>query len=331
VSKVDTLRERLERVAAPRTSSPSVRRGFDWRQYVVYIAFVIVFVVFAATLSDQGFLTKTNLLNIVSQTATISVMAVAMTFVISAAEIDLSVGAVAGLSSVITAIVIEHAGLVPGILAGLGTGCVVGAINGGLVTFIRIPSFLVTLGMLGVANGTAMWVTNSAPKPILNQTFNNFFGSGQVWGIPSLVIWTLVAGAIGFVVLRQTPYGRYVLATGGNEEAARFSGVPTKRIKFTVLLVMGVVAALAGMLYAGHLQSGRFQWGDGDELSVIAAVILGGTSLFGGRGTVIGALIGSLMIGLINNGLLILGLQFSQQQIVRGVIIILAVALATRE
>lgn len=331
MSKVDTLRERLERVAAPRTSSPSVRRGFDWRQYVVYIAFVIVFVVFAATLSDQGFLTKTNLLNIVSQTATISVMAVAMTFVISAAEIDLSVGAVAGLSSVITAIVIEHAGLVPGILAGLGTGCVVGAINGGLVTFIRIPSFLVTLGMLGVANGTAMWVTNSAPKPILNQTFNNFFGSGQVWGIPSLVIWTLVAGAIGFVVLRQTPYGRYVLATGGNEEAARFSGVPTKRIKFTVLLVMGVVAALAGMLYAGHLQSGRFQWGDGDELSVIAAVILGGTSLFGGRGTVIGALIGSLMIGLINNGLLILGLQFSQQQIVRGVIIILAVALATRE
>jgi len=331
MSKVDTLRERLERVAVPSPANPSLRRGFDWRQYVVYIAFVIVFVVFAATLSDQGFLTKTNLLNIVSQTATISVMAVAMTFVISAAEIDLSVGAVAGLSSVITAIVIEHAGLVPGILAGLGTGCVVGAINGGLVTFIRIPSFLVTLGMLGVANGTAMWVTNSAPKPILNQTFNNFFGSGQVWGIPSLVIWTLVAGAIGFVVLRQTPYGRYVLATGGNEEAARFSGVPTKRIKFTVLLVMGVVAALAGMLYAGHLQSGRFQWGDGDELSVIAAVILGGTSLFGGRGTVIGALIGSLMIGLINNGLLILGLQFSQQQIVRGVIIILAVALATRE
>jgi ribose transport system permease protein len=331
MSKVDTLRERLERVAVPRPACPTVRRGFDWRQYVVYIAFVIVFVVFAGTLSDQGFLTKTNLLNIVSQTATISVMAVAMTFVISAAEIDLSVGAVAGLSSVITAIAIEHAGLVPGILVGLGTGCVVGAINGGLVTFIRIPSFLVTLGMLGVANGTAMWVTNSAPKPILNQTFNNFFGSGQVWGIPSLVIWTLVAVAIGFVVLRQTPYGRYVLATGGNEEAARFSGVPTKRIKFTVLLVSGVVAALAGMLYAGHLQSGRFQWGDGDELSVIAAVILGGTSLFGGRGTVIGALIGSLMIGLINNGLLILGLQFSQQQIVRGVIIILAVALATRE
>lgn len=337
MSRTDTFRERLEKMAAPRArgggaeEAAASRPSLDWRQYVVYIAFVLVFAGFAITLNGQGFLTHNNLLNIVSQTATISIMAVAVTFVISAAEIDLSVGAVAGLASVMTAMTIEHIGLVPGILAGLLTGCLVGAINGGLVTLVGIPSFLVTLGMLGIANGVAMWVTDSAPQPILNQTYNNIFGSGQVWGIPSLAIWTLVAAAIGFVVLRKTPYGRYVLATGGNEEAARFSGVPTRRIKFTVLLVSGTVAALAGMLYAGHLQSGRFQWGQGDELSVIAAVILGGTSLFGGRGSVIGALIGSLMIGLINNGLLLLGLQFSQQQIVRGVIIILAVALAARE
>jgi ribose transport system permease protein len=339
MSRADTFRERLEKIAAPRGrgsgggagEAAASRPSFDWRQYVVYIAFVLVFAGFAITLHDQGFLTHNNLLNIVSQTATISIMAVAVTFVISAAEIDLSVGAVAGLASVTTAMAIEHMGFVPGILAGLLTGCLVGSINGGLVTLVGIPSFLVTLGMLGIANGVAMWVTDSAPQPILNQTYNNIFGSGQVWGIPALVIWTLVAVAIGFVVLRKTPYGRYVLATGGNEEAARFSGVPTRRIKFTVLLVSGMVAALAGMLYAGRLQSGRFQWGQGDELSVIAAVILGGTSLFGGRGSVIGALIGSLMIGLINNGLLILGLQFSQQQIVRGVIIILAVALAARE
>src|SRR5690242_5383256 len=339
MSRTDTFRERLEKIAAPRghdggggaAEAAASRPGFEWRQYVVYIAFVLVFAGFAITLSDQGFLTHNNLLNIVGQTATISIMAVAVTFVISAAEIDLSVGAVAGLASVTTAMAIEHMGFVPGILAGLLTGCLVGSINGGLVTLVGIPSFLVTLGMLGIANGVAMWVTDSAPQPILNQTYNNIFGSGQVWGIPALVIWTLVAVAIGFVVLRKTPYGRYVLATGGNEEAARFSGVPTRRIKFTVLLVSGMVAALAGMLYAGRLQSGRFQWGQGDELSVIAAVILGGTSLFGGRGSVIGALIGSLMIGLINNGLLILGLQFSQQQIVRGVIIILAVALAARD
>jgi ribose transport system permease protein len=136
---------------------------------------------------------------------------------------------------------------------------------------------------------------------------------------------------IGHIVLRRTSFGRGVLATGGNEEAARFSGVPTRRIKFSVMVLGSSAAAIAGMLYAGRLQSGRFQWGEGDELSVIAAVILGGTSLFGGRASVIGALLGSLMIGLINNGLILMGLEFSQQQIVRGGIIILAVALARRD
>jgi ribose transport system permease protein len=132
-------------------------------------------------------------------------------------------------------------------------------------------------------------------------------------------------------VLRKTSYGRRVLATGGNAIAARFSGVNTRQITFLVLAVMGLLAGLAGMLYAGRLQSGRFQWGAGDELSAIAAVILGGTSLFGGSGSVIGTLIGALLIGLINNGLILAGLDASQQQVIRGAIIILAVALAKKK
>jgi ribose transport system permease protein len=306
-------------------------REFDWRQYVLYIGFVVLFAVFAITLHDEGFTTSNNLLNIVRQTATISVMAVAVTFVIGTAEIDLSVGAVAGLASVICAMAMDSMGLAGGILAGLGVGILVGGINGTLVTIVGIPSFLVTLGMLGIARGSAMWATDSAPQPILNDTFNSLFGSGDLGPIPSLVIWTLAAVVIGHVTLRHTSFGRGVLATGGNEEAARFSGVPTRRIKFAVMVLSSSAAAIAGMLYAGRLQSGRFQWGEGDELSVIAAVILGGTSLFGGRASVIGALLGSLMIGLINNGLILMGLEFSQQQIVRGAIIILAVALATRD
>ena len=135
---------------------------------------------------------------------------------------------------------------------------------------------------------------------------------------------------IGHIVLRKTSYGRRVLATGGNAVAARFSGVDTRKITFAVLAVMGTVAAFAGMLLAGRLHSGRFTFGEGFELSVIAAVILGGTSLFGGRATVIGSVLGSLMIGLINNGLTLMGMESSQQQIVRGAIIILAVALARR-
>jgi ribose transport system permease protein len=310
--------------------APAAQR-FHWRDYTVYIAFAVLFVIFAITLSGDGFLSSNNLTNIIAQTAPISIMAIAVTFVIAAAQIDLSVGSVAGLTSVTTAMAIEAWGGIPGVIVGVLTGCGIGVINGLLVAYFRIPSFLVTLGMLGIASGLAMWITNSAPKPILDHTYNDIFGSAEIFGLPILVLWTLVAVVIGHVILRKRPFGRYVLATGGNEEAARFSGIPTRRIVFTVMVASAVVAGIAGMLYAGRLQSGRFSWGQGDELSVIAAVVLGGTSLFGGRGTVIGALAGSLLIGMINNGMLILGLQYSQQQIVRGTIIILAVAVAGRD
>lgn len=309
-------------------------RGFlnsvDWRQYMVYIGFVVLFLFFAVVLRDAGFTSPNNLLNIVRQTAIIATMAVAMTFVIAAGQIDLSVGAIAGLSSVTTALTIQRFGLIPGIVAGLLTGLIVGAANGLLVTRLVIPSFLVTLGMMGVARGSAMWITDTAPVPILNQTYNFLFGSGNVGPIPTLLIWIAVVTIIGYIVLQKTPYGRQVLATGGNERAARFSGVDTSRVGFLVLTVSGVVAALAGMLYAGRLQSGRFQWGDGDELSVIAAVVLGGTSLFGGSGSVIGSVLGALLIGVVNNGLILMGLESSQQIIIRGGIIIVAVALARR-
>ncbi|GAC1394206.1 MAG: ABC transporter permease [Ktedonobacteraceae bacterium] len=318
-------------MSAPGTERKATRIArFDWRQYVVYIGFVVLLLFFSIVLSGSGFLNPNNLLNIVRQTAIIAVMAVAVTFVIAAAEIDLSIGALAGLASVVTALAIQQYGIVAGIVAGLLVGLIVGALNGLLVTRLGIPSFLVTLGMLSVASGTAMWISQTAPIPILNDTFNNIFGSGQLGPIPSLVIWPIVFLVIGYIVLRKTAYGRQVLATGGNEMAARFSGVNTRRIKFLVFLVSGTVAGLAGMLYAGHLQSGRNTWGQGDELSVIAAVILGGTSLFGGAGTVIGSVFGALLIGLINNGLVLMGLDVSQQLIVRGVIIILAVALARK-
>jgi ribose transport system permease protein len=325
---------------ATTTSTPSETKagglrgrftGVDWHRYVIYIGFVVVFLFFAVLLRGEGFLSANNLLNILRQTATITVIAVAMTFVIACAEIDLSVGAVAGLSSVVAAIAISQWGLIPGIVGGLTVGLVVGAINGGLVATLGIPSFLVTLGMLGIASGVAQWVTASSPQPILNDTFNLIFGSGNLGPIPGLIVWSAIFVVVGQVVLTKTRYGRQVLATGGNRTAAEFTGINTKRIKFTVLLMSSVVAAFAGLLYAGRLQSGRFQWGSGDELSAIAAVILGGTSLFGGAGSVIGTLFGALLIGLINNGLILAGLEASQQQVVRGAIIILAVALARKK
>ena len=306
-------------------------RDLDWRRYIIYIGFVAVFAVFAILLHDEGFLSSNNLLNIFRQTATITVIAVGMTYVIACAEIDLSVGSVAGLSSVLTAMALAHWGLVVGVLAGLAVGLVVGTINGALVSLLSIPSFLVTLGMLGIAAGVAQWITASAPQPILSDAFNLAFGSGNFGPIPGLLVWSAVFVIVGAVVLARTRFGRQVLATGGNRTAAEFTGVRTRRIKFQVLLLSATVASVAGMLYAGRLQSGRFQWGAGDELSAIAAVILGGTSLFGGSGSVVGTLFGALLIGLINNGLILAGLDSSQQQVVRGAIIILAVALARKK
>jgi ribose transport system permease protein len=328
VSNANTI---TPREAAVSRNFGSMLKELDWRRYVIYIGFVVVFIFFAVLLRDQGFLSPQNLLNIFRQTATITVIAVGMTYVISCAEIDLSVGSVAGLSSVCTAMALAQWGLVPGILAGLAVGLVVGSVNGALVSLLGIPSFLVTLGMLGIAVGVAQWITASAPQPILDDTFNTLFGSGDFGPVPGLVVWSAIFVAIGAVVLNRTRFGRQVLATGGNRNAAEFTGINTKRIKFQVLLISGMVASVAGMLYAGRLQSGRFQWGSGDELSAIAAVILGGTSLFGGFGSIIGTLFGALLIGLINNGLILAGLDSSQQQVVRGAIIILAVALARKK
>lgn len=305
--------------------------SFDWRKYMVYIAFVVVFVFFAITLHDQGFLTTGNLLNIVRQTAIIAIMAVAMTFVIGAAQIDLSIGSIAALASLTCALSIQAGfGIILSVIIGLGTGVVIGFINGLLITKLSIPSFLVTLGMMIIISGVAMWVTHTAPVPIMNETFTFLFGAGSIGSVPILLFWMLIIAVIGHIVLRKTGFGRKMLATGGNENAARFSGISINRVKLWVMTSSGAAAALAGMLYAGRMSSGRYTFGTGDEMSVIAAVILGGTSLFGGTATVVGSVIGSLMIGMINNGLIIMGLDVSQQNVVKGLIIILAVAFSKK-
>jgi ribose transport system permease protein len=312
-------------------SPPPARRAsppIAWRQHIIYLGFVGIFLFFAIALHDRGFLEATNLLNIVRQTAVIAVMAVAMTFVLSAGEIDLSIGAVAGLASVTTALAIDAGGPLLGIAGGLATGLAVGLLNGLITTRIGIPSFLTTLAMLGIARGVAMWVSDTRSIPIVDRAFPYFFGGGDVGFVPTLLLWTVAIGSIGHLALRRTTFGRRVLATGGNEVAARFTGIDTRSVKLQILVVSGFAAGMAGMLYAGRLHSGRFQFGEGDELSVIAAAVLGGTSLFGGKGTVVGSIVGALMIGLINNGLILMGLEFSQQLIARGVIIILAVAIS---
>ncbi|MCL6547503.1 MAG: ABC transporter permease [Alicyclobacillus sp.] len=306
----------------------STRRAFlDWRNYIVYIAFVVILIFFGITIGQQGFLSPSNLLNIVRETTMISIIATAMTFVIASGEIDLSVGSTTAFAALSAALAMQAGlGFIGGVVAGLLAGAVIGVVNGFLTTKVAIPSFLVTLGMMQLVRGVDMWITHTNPVPILNMTFNNVFGSGSVGPIPSLFLWSLAALVIGHIVLRKTPFGRKILAAGGNRVAAEYSGINTGRVKFMALLLTSLAAAIAGMLYSGMMQSARYDFGQGDELNAIAAVILGGTSLFGGNGSIIGTIIGSLLIGTINNGLIIMGLDVSQQMVVSGAIIILAVA-----
>ena len=321
----------LSEAAAPRLQFNSMFRLGALQDYIVYIVFALVFVYFAIMIGDVGFLTVRNMFNIARTTAMIVVMATAMTFIIGAGELDLSVGSIAALSALVCALVMQAGyGWGFAVIAALGAGLIVGAMNGFFVTVVGIPSFLVTLGMMQFIRGFDMRVTYTNPISISNSTFNSLFGSGNLWGIPSLLFWSVFVAALGHVVLRYTSFGRQILATGGNRMAAEYSGVNTRRIKFYAFLLTALAAALAGMLYSGMMQTARYNFGEGAELMVIAAVILGGTSLFGGRATIIGTFTGALMIGTINNGLIIMGLDVSEQMMISGAIIILAVAFARK-
>jgi ribose transport system permease protein len=301
------------------------------QQYVVYFGFLAIFLFFAIVLKDSGFLTVRNLSNIVLQTAPATIMAIGLVFVMSAGEIDLSIGSTVAVAALAAAVTMQGYGLVPGIVAGLGCGLLVGLVNGVLVAYVRLPSFLVTLATLGLFAGVARSMTDLRSIPVTNEVFTGFFGSGTLLGIPSLIWWTAIAVAVGHILYRETRFGAHVLAVGDNARAASVSGISVPKMRLAVLMISGALAGLAGLLYAGRLQAAKYTLGETDLMTVIAAVIVGGTLLNGGKGSIIGALVGSLMMGMLNNGLILMGLSVSDQMIVRGLIILAAVAVSLRE
>jgi ribose transport system permease protein len=305
-------------------------RAVEPRRYLVYVAFLLIFVFFAVTLEHDGFLSQTNLLNIVRQTTPVTVMAVAVVFVLSAGEIDLSLGSVVALSALVTADVMQSHSAVLAVAAGLGVGLGVGVVNGLVVTLLRLPSFLVTLASMGVVAGLARRITNLESVAVENQRFINIFGSGDVGPIPSLAFWSLGAVALGQFVFRHRRFGAHVVATGDNVGAARVAGIRVDRVKFAVLVLSAGSAAVAGILYTGRLQAANYTLGEQDLLTVIAAVVIGGTRLFGGEGSVIGALVGSLIMGMLTNGMILWGLSSSEQMISRGILLLLAISLTLR-
>ena len=311
-------------------SQPEVRAGLLARasRLTVRVESLAVLVLLIAVMSvlSPYFLSISNFLNILLATAVIGVLAVGATFVICAAGIDLSLGSVVGFAGVVGALAVNGLDLpwITAIPASLLAGALCGAINGLLVTRARIPAFIVTLGMLGIARGAALVLTNGKPvyglpDPLL------YLGQGRPFGVPTPVLIFIGVALIAHYVLAYTRFGRYTLVIGDNEAAARATGIHVEAHRLKLYTVSGLMAGIAGLLFMARVNAGDPTAGLNYELTAITAAIIGGTNLFGGRGSVLGTLIGALIMGVLQNGLNLMAVQSYYQQMAIGAVLILAV------
>lgn len=282
----------------------------------------------ALALATDSFLTTSNVLNVLVQMSVVGIAAVGGTFVIITSGIDLSVGSNVALSGMVAAYTMKEMGAngLVGVLVALAVGALVGAVNGASITALRLTPFIATLAVLAMARGLTQQVSQGQTIFGFPPAFT-FLGNGRIAGVQAPVVITVLVFAIGWFVLTRTTFGQQVYAVGGNREAARLAGIPVKRVIFTVYVLAGLCAGLAATVLAGRLNSALSSSATGLELQVIAAVVIGGTSLFGGRGSLVGTFIGALLIGVINNGLTLLNVNPFWTQFIQGVVIFVAVLL----
>ena len=310
-------------LAAPRR--PFTLRGLGGAIRLESLVVLIVLVV-ALSVASPYFLSVSNFLNILLATSVIGILGFASTFVIAAAGIDLSLGSVLGFSGVAAALTVNglDAWWPLGIVMALVAGAFCGVVNGALIARARIPAFIVTLGMLGVARGAALVLTNGQPVYGLPAPMV-WLGQGRPFGVPVPAIVFLVVAAVTHFVLSSTKFGKYALVIGDNENAARATGIPVERYRIMLYTLSGILSGLAGLLFAARVNSGDPTAGTSYELTAITAAILGGTNLFGGRASVVGTLIGALIMGVLQNGLNLLAVSSFYQQMAIGAVLVLAV------
>jgi len=287
---------------------------------------LLVMVIVMSFLSDR-FLTLPNMLNIFRQVSIMGIMAVGMTMVILAQGIDLSVGSILALSGAVTAgMMAGDTSIILSVLIGLAVGTGLGLFNGLMISKAKLPDFIVTLAMMSIARGLALVYTGGRPISGFDPAFRSI-GGGRVGMIPIPVIIFAFILLIGYLVLNNTTFGRYIYAVGGNEKAARLAGINTDGIKIKVYAISGFLSAVSGVILTSRLNSAQPTAGVAYELDVIAMVVLGGTSLIGGKGTIGGTLIGALIIGVLNNSLNLLGVASFYQEVAKGLVILVAVLL----
>ena len=301
-----------------------------WRKisgYIIVLAILLETAVFA--LLAPQFFSFENLVNVALSIAVIGVLAVGMTFVILTGGIDLSIGSIVALGGVVAALVTKQTEFVwLGFAAAIAVGLLGGAFNGAVIAYFKVPPFVVTLALLTIARGLAFILSEGRSIGNLPESFV-WFGKASVFGVPLAVLLMLASFAAGWFVLRRTRFGRYVYAVGGNREATFLAGINVKQIEFSVYLLNGFLIGLAAVALASRLGAGVPNSGFQYELDVIAAVVVGGTSLSGGRGSVVSTLFGAIFIGVLNNGLNLANVDPYTQKIVLGAVILLA-ALADR-
>ena len=296
------------------------------RRYSVLLILLGIGLIF--TLGSDRFLTPSNLMNIAIQTSILAIIAIGMTFVMLTAGIDLSVGSVVALGGALAAglAVQQELGTFVGIGLALLAGAAVGIVNGLLIVKGKMPPFVATLSTLAIARGLTLVYTQGRPIAGIDDRFI-FLGSGQILGIATPVIIMAIIFVIAYIVLRFTSFGNYVYATGGNEEISRLAGIRTSIVKLSVYIISGTLAAVGGVLLVARLWSAQPNAAVGLELDAIAAPVLGGVSLFGGVGSVTGAVVGAFILGILSNGLNLMGVPSFWQQVIKGVVLILAVML----
>ncbi|MDK4728714.1 ABC transporter permease [Rhizobium phaseoli] len=296
--------------------------SFSVRDAGTLIGLVAIVVIFGLLAPD--FLSQRNLLNILQQSSINACLALGMTLVIISGGIDLSVGPTAAISAVICATLLVAGVPVPlAILAGLGIGVLCGLVNGVLVAYAGLQPFIVTLGTLSTYRAIALIYTGGNPVLGVPQSFRTLF-NGTVAGIPNSVVMVAVVALLAWVLLKKTPLGEYLLAVGGNEEAAYVAGVPIAVTKITAYVISGALAALASMILIGRLGAAEPILGNLWELDAIAAAAIGGASLMGGKGSVIGTLLGAIILGAMRNGLTLMNVQAFYQLLATGLIILVA-------
>jgi ribose/xylose/arabinose/galactoside ABC-type transport system permease subunit len=307
------------------TSFGEVLRRFMVRPEAPALVFLAVLVA-AFTLTSDKFLSATNLEAILVSVAVLGTVALAVNQVILCGEIDISTGSMMGLCAVAAgAVAVSYGGLILPLLAGVAVGALAGAVNGFLVTVGRIPSIIVTLGMLYALRGVILLVTGGTWITGIPESAR-VLGTGSILGIGYPVILLFVLFLIVELVSRHSTWGRNVFAVGGNRRAARFAGLPINRVRFLAFVLVGVFVGIASVVYLGRAGSVQTNTGTGLELQAVAAVVIGGTSISGGRGSSLAALTGAVLIGVILNGLVLLGVPGIWQQAVLGALILLAVA-----